>query len=270
MCTSASIGGGVALWGTATLGGLMVVTYLPGVFLRLWGKWHLRRRCRGKLALTFDDGPGPTLTPRVLAMLAKHDAKATFFVAGFRAHRHPELCDSTVRAGHEIGSHGYRHRNAWRWPLRSVWDVFVGCRAARKWAPRGQVFRPPFGKSTLWTWLVTRLYGCPTVLWTIDTRDAMSQPNSMDRIIQQFQAEQGGVVLLHDSEHVENPARDNRTIEISEQLLSTARHMGIECCTVSQLLRCGRSSTGPGRQATAEVTGDRALDAGSSRHRCPE
>src|SRR5215510_7189617 len=66
-----------------------------------------------QVSLTFDDGPDPETTPRLLRLLAAGNARATFFVVGERAARHPEIARAIVDEGHEVANHTWRHRNAW-------------------------------------------------------------------------------------------------------------------------------------------------------------
>ncbi|TDR77796.1 polysaccharide deacetylase family protein [Paludibacterium purpuratum] len=65
---------------------------------------------RGEVAITIDDGPDPTVTPQVLAILRRHGARATFFCIGEQATRYAELCHQAIREGHDIENHGQRHR----------------------------------------------------------------------------------------------------------------------------------------------------------------
>ncbi len=93
---------------------IFVVFVGPYVFIKHLG-WGVVRRGAGgggAIGLTFDDGPDPEHTPRVLEILARHGVHATFFVKGDAASAHPELVQRLVRAGHEVGSHGYHHRHA--------------------------------------------------------------------------------------------------------------------------------------------------------------
>lgn len=103
---------------------------------------------RPELALTFDDGPSPLTTPRVLEELARAGARATFFLVGKKALAHPELVREIVGAGHAIGLHGFEHER-----LFSLWSsgrVAQDIRRTqdaleRAGAPRSRLFRPPIG-----------------------------------------------------------------------------------------------------------------------------
>ena len=90
------------------------------------GHWRpLVRRLpsRAQVALTFDDGPTPDTTPGLLATLARHDAKATFFFSGVRVAAHGELVAETVAAGHAVYGHGWDHVDLSRDPRRAAADM---------------------------------------------------------------------------------------------------------------------------------------------------
>ena len=99
-------------------------------------------------ALTFDDGPDPVFTPRLLAVLHKHQAKATFFMVGKAAERHPDIVKEVAVAGHAIGNHSWDHPS---FPLISRRERWAQVRACEKAiAPYGQrLFRPPYGDQNL-------------------------------------------------------------------------------------------------------------------------
>jgi peptidoglycan-N-acetylglucosamine deacetylase len=109
--------------------------------------WH-GPRDRAEVALTFDDGPSPDTTPRVLSQLAAAGVKATFFLVGKKVERHPEVVRDIVQAGHEVGLHGYEHDRLFS--LRRPAHVAADVRRSqavleRAGAPLPTLFRPPIG-----------------------------------------------------------------------------------------------------------------------------
>lgn len=100
------------------------------------------------ISLTFDDGPDPAFTPRILDLLDRHGAKATFFSMGFNAAEHPGLLKEVVAAGHEIGSHGWQHLNLTRISPRATYEEIEAGRKAVEDAVQVPVklFRPPYGR----------------------------------------------------------------------------------------------------------------------------
>lgn len=122
----------------------------------------------GHVALTFDDGPDPASTPRFLDTLDGLGVRATFFVLGENALRHPALTRELVRRGHELAVHGWTHDRPW-WPspardtrelLRAVRVVDEVSGRAPRW------YRPPYGILTSGRWAAARRAGLRPVLWT--------------------------------------------------------------------------------------------------------
>src|SRR5262245_26249525 len=82
-----------------------------------------------RVSLTFDDGPDPEATPRLLRLLAARGARATFFLIGERAQRHQDVVREIVAEGHEIGNHTWHHRNAWFLsPAATAAEIVQGAR----------------------------------------------------------------------------------------------------------------------------------------------
>ncbi len=158
------------------------------------------------VALTFDDGPHPVYTPRLLEILRRHGAKATFFMLEARAARYPELVLQVAREGHDIGNHGAGHQSA---NLISAKDLFTSIRNGSKALPRDHVklFRPPFGDWDLSTVLTTRLAGYTTVLWDVASEDhlAVSAEEISTRVLRTIRP--GSIAIFHDRLEYASDAR---------------------------------------------------------------
>ena len=147
-------------------------------------------------ALTFDDGPDPQATPAILDVLARHGARATFFMVGRRAAAHPDVVAAVRRAGHSIGIHGWSHRAL---PDLSWADRSRELRhAIRTLAPTCRLMRPPYGRQTAWTHLHARLLGQRVVAWSVDVDDcsATDADDLAGRLMARVQP--GDIVLPHD------------------------------------------------------------------------
>ena len=210
--------------------------YLPPLIARRRQEHLLRNQCFAarSLVLTYDDGPGPDLTPRLLDLLESRGVKATFFLAGFRAVKHSQIVDLVAAAGHEIGCHSHEHLNSWyTWPWRGVGDITSGYETLAKWVPPDGPYRPPHGKMTPMTWAAIRRRRASLAWWTISAGDVEDPlPQVGGAAVEALKAG-GGVVLLHDFDR--GPERAEFVLSSTELLLDTAEEQGWTVCTLSEL-----------------------------------
>jgi peptidoglycan/xylan/chitin deacetylase (PgdA/CDA1 family) len=186
---------------------------------------------RRRIALTFDDGPHPETSYRVLNILRSHRAKATFFVTGEMAERYPEVVKAEAAAGHSVANHTYRHVRLTELPIQSMACELRACgtvieRITGK-APR--LFRPPGGDSDERVMGVAEYLGYTTVFWTCNPGD-WTRPTTetiADRVLSR--AHNGGIVLLHDGVRQTSLALPRILDELEER--------GFEFVTVDELLR---------------------------------
>jgi peptidoglycan-N-acetylglucosamine deacetylase len=212
-----------------------VTLYAAPLLIRAQQTRRWKSRGTGMLALTYDDGPDPTTTPAVLQLLNEHDAPATFYLVGFRAESDGAVCDEIKRRSHEIGTHTHRHQNAWKiGPIREYRDAHRAYESLAKWAGPCAPYRPPFGKSSLPTWLSMRLRGRRVDWWTVpalDTGDTFPDP----RLFAEQILDAGGPVVLMHCHHQE-PHRRAFVLELTEALIQGARSRGIRLVTMSDLV----------------------------------
>ena len=150
--------------------------------------------------LTFDDGPDPAQTDRLLALLARHNAKASFFLIGERAEASPDLVVRILAGGHAVGNHSMTHQ-----PMRQI-----GTRAQlqqidqadavlqRIDGNRWHAFRPPNGRVT-WVVLLSTLWRRrPLVLWSIDSMDYKLDHQAVVERLRAMPPRDGDIILFHD------------------------------------------------------------------------
>jgi peptidoglycan/xylan/chitin deacetylase (PgdA/CDA1 family) len=198
---------------------------------------RLRRVCaeRRILVLTYDDGPGESMTPRVLDALRAHGARASFFWLGRLAELRPEIVDRAVREGHEVGSHSYRHLHPWKsLPWSSARDATDGFRALERWTPRDGLFRPPHGKLTIATWALARARGARFAWWTRNSGDTWDDLPDQARFVDDVRRRGGDVVLMHDFDREEK--RAGYTLGLTSKLLDAARADGMRVATLGEVM----------------------------------
>jgi peptidoglycan-N-acetylglucosamine deacetylase len=150
------------------------------------------------VALTFDDGPDPHCTPRLLQILGRHQAHATFFMLGEAAQKYPDIVERVAQGGHAIGNHTWDHPSL---PLLSGSERRRQLRACEQAiAPYGQgLFRPPFGHQNVKSRLDALCLGFQVVTWNIVAMDWLDHDAQWmaNRVINEIQP--GSVILFHDS-----------------------------------------------------------------------
>ena len=228
------------------------------------GDWTVPDRYRGKLvtarvryfprkllALTFDDGPDPTLTPQVLKTLATYRAHATFFVLGGNAQSHLGLLRQMAAAGHAVGSHSYQHLYK-ATPAQAESNLDKTAEVIeRGTGRRPTLFRPPGGFTDGALARLAREQGYAVILWTISSADTTKiGPEVIARNVIHT-PNPGDIVLMHDG------AGHGRTIQALPQILRELGAAGFQFVTVPELLRAWTEwlATNPSGAAPAAAPG---------------
>ncbi|RIJ69607.1 hypothetical protein CW357_07510 [Rummeliibacillus sp. TYF005] len=149
------------------------------------------------VALTFDDGPSNTVTPKVLKILKKHHAKATFFMVGSQVNANPKIAKQVWKEGHEIGNHSYTHANLKQLTNAQIKkQLSMTNKAIHKATGHNPtLFRPPYGSVDNRVRSQTKL---PTVLWSVDTRDWEHRNSKKLLSYVKKYTYPGAIVLMHD------------------------------------------------------------------------
>ena len=199
------------------------------------------------IALTFDDGPSATLTPKLLDILAAHHIKVTFFVLGEMVAEHPEILARAAGEGHEIASHSWSHPNLAKMSQASVRSQLQRTDDEIKNATgkRPTLFRPPYGSITESEkrWIHDE-FGYDIILWDVDPLDWKRPGPAVvrNRILKETRP--GSIVLSHDI----HPG----TIEAMPSTLDELEAKGFKFVTVSELLGMATPVTPNPRAQTAQ------------------
>lgn len=164
------------------------------------------------LFLTFDDGPCPTSTPRLLEVLARHEARASFFLLGRAARRRPDLVRALHEAGHTLGQHTDTHPDAWRTPAARLLGEMERATATLE-AITGEAvgwMRPPYGHLTPSMLRWCRARGQRVAMWDVMPGDFLSSATPAGVLRRTLRlVRPGSVVVLHEggrARHVTPPA----------------------------------------------------------------
>jgi peptidoglycan/xylan/chitin deacetylase (PgdA/CDA1 family) len=224
----AAAAAGVAAWGTVS----------PSA--ELFGPTVRHTPSAKALALTFDDGPNPEVTPRLLDLLDRHSARATFFVVGKFARSCPELVRETAARGHLLGNHSETHtRFVFLSPAR-IQEELMRCQDAVAQATQSEPprwMRPPYGYRSPFLRAEVRHAGLRgVVMWSRSFRDWKPQPperliHKLSRAAQPGNAH-GNVILLHDGDHRTQGADRHHVVTALEFWMPRWRDAGLEFVTI--------------------------------------
>jgi len=183
------------------------------------------------IALSFDDGPHPEYTPQVLALLAKYEATATFFVIGKHIHGNESLLEQIITEGHSIGNHSYSHSffidfknvQGFKNELNQTSDLVFNVIGKRM-----TLFRPPYGVTTPNLAKAAKLLDYRIIGWNIRSLDTTK--DSVEVITQRVQSQikSGAIILLHDTSH--------KTIQVLERTLNFAQQQGYKMVGIDNML----------------------------------
>lgn len=194
---------------------------------QIFGRTLIAPRRSDELALTFDDGPNPQWTPRLLDLLAEHNVRATFFMVGKFAKVERELARRVIEAGHLVGNHSWTHPHLSRSPASQVLDELTRTNdvLAGLTGKPVRFFRPPFGARRPYVLKLARQLGLVPVMWNAMTNDWSDLPadtvaDSLTRQIDRNQSRGfASNIVLHDGGHLALGANRGQSVAAAGRLL---------------------------------------------------
>lgn len=219
---------------------------------QLFGPTLCRTSLPQQLAITFDDGPNPAITPKLLDLLDRHHAKGTFFLIGKYVRANPSLAKEILARGHLLGNHTDSHPNLFFCGPRETREELLRCSEAihnAAWLePRW--FRPPFGFRSPWLSEIVHRQSMRTVMWTLlpgdwrikpaDWLTARMQPvadharTNLAADSRHGSGPRGDILCLHDGFHAANNADRAHTLAALGYWLPRWRDLGLEFVTIEQ------------------------------------
>ena len=196
------------------------------------------------IALTFDDGPSPNITPQILDILKEYKIKATFFVIGNNLNDFPELGKRLVAEGNAIGNHTWHH---WRRLMNEFTATHeiedTGTLIYETTGIKASLFRPPNG--FLYNGLVdyAQKRKDAVILWSVDSDDWRGAKVSVEHIVDKVleKVEPGAIILMHDG-----GGDRSHTVQALPKIIDEITLRGYEFVTVPQLLQIGNGEWGMG------------------------
>jgi peptidoglycan/xylan/chitin deacetylase (PgdA/CDA1 family) len=221
---------------------------------QLFGPTLCRTGAPHKLAITFDDGPNPAITPKLLDLLAKHNTRTTFFLVGKFVRECPDLTKEILARGHALGNHTDTHPNLFLCGPRKTGEELQRCgdsiHKAAGIEPRW--FRPPFGFRSPWLNGIAKSQGMQTVMWTLIPGDWRVKPTEwlierMNPIAEHAHKKMpegtgngggltGDILCLHDGYHRQQNGDRARTVAALEYWLPRWSDLGLEFVTMDETL----------------------------------
>lgn len=191
------------------------------------------------VALTFDDGPSGRYTRRLLDGLLEREVKATFLLCGYRIKDYPDITQRIYDEGHEIGYHGYTHKNMKEMSRRMVASEIMDTQALLPEGCQPVFLRPPGGCCSDAVRQVAEARQLAILGWSVDPRDwATSDTAAVERAVLK-NVKDGDIVLLHDM--------TVSSVQAALDIVDVLKDKGYEIVTVSQLVKIRGVKLKPGK-----------------------
>ncbi|MBM3463224.1 MAG: polysaccharide deacetylase family protein [Armatimonadetes bacterium] len=192
------------------------------------------------VALTFDDGPSPDWTPRVLDVLKKNQVKGTFFMVGKSVEQHPDLVRRIVAEGHVVGSHSFSHRCMPLLDQKSLEEEIDRAAEAieKVTGQKPRYFRPPWGMYNRAVLDALRKRGYLTVLWTRSSQDWRNPGADVVHALSTQNPELGEIVLFHDGGNYPSSLGMSReqTVDSLTPIIETYERQGYQVKTIEEMV----------------------------------
>ena len=194
------------------------------------------------IALTFDDGPYPPYTDRLLDVLKEKKVHATFFLVAEQAQKYPELVKRMVAEGHTIGLHAFRHRDFLKLTEEEKQkDLELGKKVLHDITGTDPVYwRPPHGFRDVSVMKLAAREGLTVVNWSVAPRDwtGIDKQEIRHRVL--ARADDGAIVLLHDGDSPFYQASRQATVDAVSLLIDSLREKGYHLVSLEEYVRNNR------------------------------
>lgn len=182
----------------------------------------VRRARASTICITFDDGPHPENTVRILDILYKHNVNAIFFMTGTEMVKYPEIVKSVIVGGHKVAYHGFSHISMRKQTFREF-----RVEMAKKKMLENQfnicldLYRPPFGDLSFTGFIILAMNRCKIIMWSLDSRDTYDTEQQILETLSVMNISPGEILLFHDDY--------SKTVIVLDKLLAVYANAGIKC-----------------------------------------
>lgn len=171
--------------------------------------------------ITFDDGPHPDNTLKIISILEQYDSKATFFMTGQEMEKYPEIVNQVIKSGNNVGYHSYSHKSMKKQSIKDiVSDLSKGREIATKFNYRLFLYRPPYGDLTLFGFVWLIFSGWKVIMWSKDSRDSFDNIEQVKVNVSSANLNKGEILLFHDDYSL--------TVNLLADVLSEYKENGIK------------------------------------------
>jgi peptidoglycan-N-acetylglucosamine deacetylase len=244
---------GAPVAAAAAAGGLAYAGFHPRS--EFFGKHIHATNSAGNLAITFDDGPNPSITPKLLHLFDQYSVRATFFVVGKFVRDVPDLLREIIARGHSIGNHTETHPNLSLAMPPRIREQLEDCNGAisEVLGSKPRWFRPPFGLRNPWVIPTANKLGMQAVMWTLLPGDwrapsaewliprlepiAIRAAKNSDRHGNFRENAPGDLLCLHDGYHRHQNGDRRHTLKALEYWLPRWRDLGLKFVTIDEAVR---------------------------------
>lgn len=181
-----------------------------------------RKGEKNNIYITFDDGPHPENTNKIIKILGDANIKATFFMVGEDMKKYPDVVNNVVNSGHEVGYHSFNHDSLKKISLKSfILDLKKAKSLEKEFGFKFKFYRPPYGDLSLLTILLLIFSAWKIVMWSLDSMDSFNESDDVLKIVHPDNIKDGEILLFHDDYKL--------TVDILPTILKRIKNAGLKC-----------------------------------------
>lgn len=195
---------------------------IKSIIYFLFSAFIIRDKKDNNIYISFDDGPHPVNTLKIIKELSKTNAKATFFMVGEEMEKYPDVVHEVINNGHTVGYHSYDHKSLKKISFKMLrCDLIKANILVEKFGIKSKLYRPPYGDLTVvsFVWLI--LNNWKIIMWSVDSGDSFYGEDKVKMNVHPKNIIKGDILLFHDDY--------NKTVEILPEILKEFNTSQLNC-----------------------------------------